>query len=255
MSGGEGLAHPKFMTRSPQIVRRVDLVRSDEIERELTVMRQPVLSVRPAGSRPTTREVSGSTTTISPEVGLTPESAWMFAPCVTTISVPSVHVLKIAFASCLNSSRRSLNTKALLNAGSMSTGPRPISFAVSTQRHQGELMILVKDMPFTLICAPIATASARPLSLEIPLSGAVVELEACWIAGSARSITMAHQRDVPAFAQGVPSGRRVRRRGRHGNYERNDSYDLEHTERGFEVASPERGTFNLSPPLTDSTGP
>src|SRR4051795_614620 len=35
LSGGEGLAHPKFMTRSPQFVRRVDLVRSDEIEREL----------------------------------------------------------------------------------------------------------------------------------------------------------------------------------------------------------------------------
>jgi hypothetical protein len=54
-----------------------------------------------------TREVSGSTTTISPEVGLTPESAWMFAPCVMTISDPSVHVLKIAVASRLSSSRRS----------------------------------------------------------------------------------------------------------------------------------------------------
>src|SRR5215203_7069781 len=42
LSGREGLAHPNFMTRSPQFVRRVDLVRSDEIERELTPMRQPV---------------------------------------------------------------------------------------------------------------------------------------------------------------------------------------------------------------------
>jgi hypothetical protein len=98
-------------------------------------------------------EVSGSTTTISAEVGLTPESAWMFAPCVTTIRVPSPHVFKIVVASCLSSSRRSLSTKALLKAGSMSTGPRSISFAVSTQRHQGELMILVKDMPFDLICS------------------------------------------------------------------------------------------------------
>ena len=30
-------------------------------------------------------------------------------------------------------------------------------------------MILVKDMLFALICAPIATASARPFSLQIPL--------------------------------------------------------------------------------------
>src|SRR5215203_4306852 len=44
LSGGEGLAHRKFMTRSPHFVRPVDLVRSGEIERELTVMRQPVLS-------------------------------------------------------------------------------------------------------------------------------------------------------------------------------------------------------------------
>src|SRR5829696_8595665 len=101
-----------------------------------------------------------------PEAGLTPESAWMFAPCVTTNSVPSLHVFNIAVASRLSSSRRSLNTKALLNAGSMSTGPRSISFAVSTQRHHGELTTLVKDMPFALICAPIATASARPLSLR-----------------------------------------------------------------------------------------
>jgi hypothetical protein len=35
LSGGEGLAHPKFMTRSPRFVRRGDLARSDEIERDL----------------------------------------------------------------------------------------------------------------------------------------------------------------------------------------------------------------------------
>src|SRR5829696_1431524 len=139
LSGGEGLAHLEFMTCSPQFVRRVDLVRSDAIDRELTPMRQPVRDQFGPRIRPITRsgEVSGSTTTISPKVGLTPESAWMFAPCVTTISVPSVHVFKIALASRLSSSRRSLNTKALLNAGSMSTGPRFISFAVSTQRREG----------------------------------------------------------------------------------------------------------------------
>src|SRR5215203_5644202 len=65
-----------------------------------------------------------------------------------------------------------------------------------------------------------------PSLAEIPLSGAVIELEACWIAGYAWSISMTHQRDVPAFAQGLPRDRRVRRRGRHGDYERNDSYDL-----------------------------
>src|SRR5215203_2886085 len=84
-----------------------------------------------------------------------------------------------------------------------------------------------------------------PSLAEIPLSGAVIELEACWIAGSAWSISMAHQRDVPAFTQGLPSDRRVRGRGRYGNYERNDSYDLEHTHRRLDVASPGRGTRNV----------
>ena len=40
---------------------------------------------------------------------------------------------------------------------------------------------------------------------------------------------MAHQRDVPAFAQGLPRGQRIRGRGRHRDYERKDRYDLEHT--------------------------
>ena len=56
---------------------------------------------------------------------------------------------------------------------------------------------------------------------------------------------MTHQRNVPAFAQSLPSVRGFRRRGRHCNYERNDSYDLEHTHPRFEVASPERGTRNV----------
>src|SRR3954467_11510150 len=75
------------MTRSPQFVRRVELVRSDEIERELTVMRQPVRRGDPTYDAQWRR---GTPTTISPEVGPTPARTWMFAPSVTTNSVPSV---------------------------------------------------------------------------------------------------------------------------------------------------------------------
>jgi hypothetical protein len=49
-----------------------------------------------------------------------------------------------------------------------------------------------------------------PSLAEIPLSGAVIELEAWWIASPFRSISMAHQRDVPAWPRRL---RRQRRRG------------------------------------------
>src|SRR5215204_3028076 len=119
-------------------------------------------------------------------------------------TVPSVQVLKIAVASCLSSSRRSLNTKALLNAGSMSTGPEMHQFCRLNAAAPGraddsrEGYAVRPDLCADSDCIR-ATSPA-----EIPLSRAVIELEAYRIASPARSIGVTHQRNVPAFAQGLP---------------------------------------------------
>jgi hypothetical protein len=175
-------------------------------------------------------EVSGSTTTISPEVGLTPESAWMFAPCVTTISVPSVHVFKIAVASRLSSSRPISQHESVAKSWLDVHGPKIHQFCRFNAAAPGRTNDCREGYAVRPDLCAHSDCVRAPSLAEIPLSGAVIELEAWWIAGSARSISMTHQRDVSAFAQGLPSDRRVRRRGRHGNYEGKDSYDLEHTE-------------------------
>src|SRR5215212_7987523 len=92
----------------------------------------------------------------------------MLAPWVTTSRVPGpAHDATIALAPSVSARRRSRRTKALLNVGSISTGPVSKRRAVSRQRHQGELRSRPMTIPSALSRAPIARASARPLSLRL----------------------------------------------------------------------------------------
>src|SRR5215204_6292547 len=99
-------------------------------------------------------KVSGSTTSISPEVGLTPEGAWMFAPCARRRSTDGT---LLVVTSCL--SWGGLRRHSLLWNGSAA----PFASPTSARR----LLVIQEDRPCEELLLIGALSSARRKGIRV----------------------------------------------------------------------------------------